>query len=97
VTFRSESGGNVEKVVIEIPDQLVEEFKLYQDRLREIILLGLLQLKVQEALMLYSRGVVSSARAAELAGLSTPDMVRQASAFVVQPRWSEEMVQEELA
>jgi predicted HTH domain antitoxin len=87
----------VEKVVIEIPDQLVEEFKLYEDRLREIILLGLLQLKVQEALMLYSRGVVSFARATELAGLSTPDMIRQARAFGVHPRWSEEMVQEELA
>jgi len=95
--FGCERGDNVEKVAIEIPDQLVEEFKLYEDRLREIILLGLLQLKVREALMLYNRGVVSFARAAELAGLSTPDMIRQARAFGVQPRWSEEMVQEELA
>jgi len=87
----------VEKVVIEIPDQLVQEFKLYQDRLREIILLGLLQLKVQEALLLYSRGLVSFARTAELAGLSRPEMIRQARAFGVQPRWSEQMIQEELA
>jgi predicted HTH domain antitoxin len=60
----------MEKVVIEIPDELVEEFKPYQDKLRELILLGLHQLKIQEALMLYSQGLVSFDRAAELAGLS---------------------------
>ena len=86
----------MEKMVIEIPDELVQEFELYQDRLREVILLGLLQLKVQEALLLYSRGLVSFARAAELAGLSRPEMIRQARAFDVQPRRSERMVQEEL-
>ena len=87
----------MEKMVIEIPDELVQEFKLYQDRLREVILLGLLQLKVQEAVLMYNRGLVSFARAAELAGLSRTEMIRQARAFGVQPPWSERMVQEELA
>lgn len=87
----------MEKLMIEIPTELAEEFKPYQDKLREVLLLGLLQLKVQEALLLYKRGLISFGRAAELAGLSRQEMIRQARAFGVQPRWSERMVQEELA
>jgi predicted HTH domain antitoxin len=86
-----------ERTVIEIPDALVQEFRPYQDRLREVFLLGLLQLRIQESILLYKRGLVSFARAAELAGLPIPEMIRQARAFGVQPRWSEQMVQEELA
>jgi len=86
----------MDKVMIEIPPELVEEFKPYQNRLREVFLLGLLQLKVQEALLLYRRGLISFGRAAELAGLSRQEMIRQARAFGVQPRWSEQMVQSEI-
>ncbi|MEK7788170.1 MAG: UPF0175 family protein [Chloroflexota bacterium] len=87
----------MEKVVIEIPDELVAEFKQYKDMLREVLILGLFQLKAQQALTLYSRGVVSLARAAELAGLSRQDMIRQARALGIQPRWSDSMAQTELA
>ncbi len=87
----------MEKVMIEIPEDLVQEFRLYQDRLREVILLGVLQLKVQEALLMYRRGLVSLERASELAGVSSQEMIRQARALGIQPRWSEQMVQEELA
>jgi predicted HTH domain antitoxin len=87
----------MEKIVIEIPEELVQEFKPYQDKLRELILLGLHQLKLQEALTLYGQGVVSFSRAAELAGLPRQEMSRQARAFGVRPRWSEQMVREELA
>ncbi len=87
----------MEKVVIEIPDELVAEFKQYKDILREVLILGLFQLKAQQALTLYSRGVVSIARAAELAGLSRQDMIRQARALGIQPRWSDSMVKAELA
>ena len=86
----------MEKIVVEIPDHLVQEFKQYQDKLREVILLGLTQLKIQESLLLYRRGLVSLSRAAELAGLTRQDMLRQARAFDVRPRWSEQMAQEEL-
>ena len=59
--------------------------------------MGLSQLKVQEALTLYARGIVSFARAAEIAGLSRPEITRQARALGFAPRWSEQMVMEELA
>ena len=86
----------MEGVTVKIPADIVQDFEPYQDRLREIILLGLTQLKVHEALLLYRRGIVSFGRAAEIAGLSTPEMIRQARAFGIEPRWSEKMVDEEL-
>jgi len=87
----------MQKVMVEIPDDLVEQFRPYQDRLKELMLLGLLQVRTQEALLMYRRGLVSFARAAELAGLSQSELIRQARAFGITPRWSEQMAREELA
>ena len=84
------------RVVVEIPDELLEEFKQHQDNLREVLLLGLQQLKTLEALTLYSRGVVSIGRATELAGVSRQELIRQARAAGISPRWSEQMALEEL-
>ena len=87
----------VKQVVIELTDELAREVGPYQGRLQELVLLGLSQLKAQEALTMYTRGVVSLARAAEIAGLSRPEMIRQARALGIRPHWSEQMVEEELA
>jgi predicted HTH domain antitoxin len=86
----------MKQVVIELSDDLARELGSYQSRLQELVLLGLSQIKAQEALVLYTRGIVSLARAAEIAGLSRSEMVRQARALGIQPRWSEQMVEEEL-
>jgi predicted HTH domain antitoxin len=87
----------MQQVIIELPEDLARQVGPYQGRLQELVLLGLSQLKAQEALTLYTRGIVSFARAAEIAGLSRPEMIRQARAFGIRPRWSEQMVEEELA
>ncbi len=87
----------MDKIEIELPHDLADEFERYRDRLREIIFLGVLQLRIQEALSLYSRGAVSFARAAEIAGISQQDLIRQARGYGIEPRWSEEVVQTELA
>lgn len=87
----------MQKISLEIPSTFSAELEPYKDRLAELLLLGLQQLKLQEALLLYSRGLVSFGRAAELTGLSEQEMSRHARAAGIQPRWSEEMVQEELA
>jgi hypothetical protein len=87
----------MKQVTIELSDDMARQVGPYQGRLEELMLLGLTQLKVQEALMLYTRGVVTFARAAGIAGLTLPEMVRQARAAGVSPRWSETMVAEELA
>jgi hypothetical protein len=85
------------KTVIEISDDKLAKLEPYKDRLGELLLLGLSQIKIQEALLLYQRGLVSFGRAAELAGLSEQEMIRQARAFGVVPRWSEKMAEEEAA
>jgi predicted HTH domain antitoxin len=87
----------MQQVIIELPEDLARQVGPYQGRLQELVLLGLSQLKAQEALTLYSRGIVSFARAAEIAELSRPEMIRQARAFGIRPRWSVQMVEEELA
>jgi len=87
----------VKQVVLELSDDLIRQVGPYQSRLQELVLLGLAQLKAQEALTLYTRGIVSFARATEIAGLPRPEMIRQARALGIYPRWSEQMVEEELA
>jgi len=85
------------KTTIEISDDKLAELEPYKDRLGELLLLGLSQVKIQEVLLLYQRGLVSFGRAAELAGLPQQEIVRQARAFGVFPRWSEKMAEEEAA
>lgn len=85
------------KTMVEIPDHKMAELEAYKDRLGDLLLLGLSQIKIQEALLLYKRGVISIGRAAELAGSTEQEMANQARAFGIQPRWNEAQVQEELA
>lgn len=79
------------KTVIEISDERLGDLEPYKDKLGELLLLGLSQIKIQESLLLYQRGLVSFGRAAELAGLPEQEMIRQARAFGVYPagprRW----------
>ncbi len=86
-----------EKIMVEIPRYLADTLEGRRDRLPEILQLGLRQLKIKEALLLYEQGVVSLARAAELAEIPLQEMIREARAKGVQPRWDENMVEEELA
>ena len=84
------------KATIEIPDERLVELDGYKDRLGELLLLGLAQIKVHEALYLYKRDLVSFGRASEIAGLPQQELMRQAMANGIQPRWSEKMVKGEL-
>ena len=92
-----EEGATMAKTIIDISDDKLAELEPYKDRLGELLLLGLSQIKIQEVLLLYQRGLLSFGRAAELAGLSEQEMIRQARAFGVVPRWSEKMAEEEAA
>jgi len=84
------------KAVIEIPDEKLPELEAYKDRLGEILLLGLSQLKMQEALLLYHRGIISIGRAAELCGVSEQEIIRHARISGISPQWSEIMLEDEL-
>ena len=85
------------KLQIEVPDDLADELQSYQGRMAELLLLGLQQVKIGEALMLYRRGLISFGRAVELAGVPRDELIRQARAAGVAPRWTEQTVREELA
>ncbi len=85
------------KTTIEIPDDRMAELDAYKNRLGEILLLGLSQVKIQEALLLYKRGLISIGRAAELSGLPESEMIHHAQANGIQPHWNDELVEEELA
>ena len=87
----------MQKFEIAVPDEAVAELQAYQDRMTELLLLGLQQVKIREALLLCSRGPVSVARAAELAGVSREEIIRQAPAGGITPHWSAEMASQELA
>lgn len=85
------------KLEIELTDDLAEQLRPYQDRVREILVLGLQQMRMGQALLRYEQGVVSFARASELAGVPEDALIRHARSAGIEPRWSEAMVSEELA
>ena len=85
------------KTMLEIPDEQYAELNKYKDKLSELLLLGLSQMKIEEALVFYQRGLVSFARGSELAGISQTDMMKQAMARGIEPLWSDKMIEEELA
>ena len=85
------------KTTVDIPDERLAELEEYKDKLGELLLLGLSQVKIQEALLRYKRGLVSLGGAVELAGLTKQDMIRQARAADIEPAWSVSQVEEELA
>ncbi len=87
----------MEKLEIDVPDELAGELKPYQSRLQDVLILGLRRVKIDEALTLYDRGLVSFGRAVEMAGIQRDELVREARAAGVRPRWTEETLREELA
>lgn len=81
---------------VEVPDQLLPDLEAYKDRMGELLMLGLSQIKIQEALLIYQRGLVSLGRAAELARVSEREMIHQARAAGMSPTFNEEILSEEL-
>jgi hypothetical protein len=65
--------------------------------LNELLLLGLSQVRIHEALLMYQRGAASMRRAAELAGVPEEVLIRHARAAGVEPICTEEMIAEDLA
>ena len=52
------------KIIVEIPEARLPELPACQTKLGELLLLGLSEMKIQESLLLYQRGLISFARAA---------------------------------
>jgi len=84
-------------IVIQIPRQWLKGIPEEQVTLQQIFRLGLYQYKVERALSLYQAGVGSLGYIAEQLGLSKRDLIREARMRGIEPDFSEETVQEELA
>jgi predicted HTH domain antitoxin len=95
---RGKEGGGMEKVVtVEIPEQWLQDLDWHEGAvMQEIIQLGTYQLKVRRALEMYQAGIGSLGYAAEKAGLSKRDLIREARARGIEPPFEEQTVREEL-
>ncbi len=86
-----------ENITVQIPRNWVEGFPQEELTLQQIFLLGLKQYKIERALQFYRDGVGSLGYIAERVGLDKRDLMREARLRDMEPEFSEETVQEELA
>jgi len=84
-------------IALHIPRQWLEGVSEEPVTLQHIFRLGLYRYKVEQALALYRDGVGSLGYVAEQLGLSKRDLIREARMRGIEPDFSEETVQEELA
>jgi predicted HTH domain antitoxin len=87
---------SVKRMTIEIPDDLADKIRPYEKNLQELIVIGLTQLRIQEALALFKRGNISLWKAARLADIPLREMIMHASAQGLKPQIDEQMKEEEL-
>ncbi len=82
---------------VEIPDQNLDELWPYKEKWGELLLYGLKHTKIDDALNLYEKGLISFGRCSELAGLTQSELIHQARSRGIAPKWSDTMLHEELA
>jgi len=83
-------------LILELPDQLVEQMPKSSKEQQEVILLGLRQLRVKRALERYRRGECTLAYAAQEAGISLREMIPLAYAYGLKPHVDSDLLEGEL-
>jgi len=86
----------MEQLVVEVPDHLVKELEAYRGNLGEILALGLRQIKMQQALVLFGEAGVSLWKAARMAGVSLREMTEYAVSRGLRATCDEKTLEEEL-
>lgn len=82
---------------LEISEDLLKDFDIKDSsQLKEIIEMGIKQMKIEKALHLFKEEKISIAKAAEVAGISLREMMLQASARGIKPMYDQQMVEEEM-
>ncbi len=85
------------KVEIEVPDELAAQLKNCDARfVRQLITLGLRELRLEEAVAMLRDAGASLAFAAEYAGVTRTEMAAFCRLRGLQPRWDDQMLREEL-
>jgi predicted HTH domain antitoxin len=87
----------MDKITIQVPDELSRDLEPYRDQLDEVLRIGLRELKMAQSLGIYRKGGLSLWKAARLAGVSRREMAQYAVAQGLQPPYDEEMIKEEIA
>lgn len=79
------------KMAVELPK---EAEGLSEEEVQQALLVGFREMRIEKALVLLRRGGVSVWKAAEVAGLSLREMIEEARKRGVEPRVTDEMVEE---
>ena len=84
-------------ITIAIPDDLSAQLEPYRDQLDNVLRVGLREIKMAQALVLYKQGDLSLWKTARLAGVSLREMIQYAVAQGVRAVADDETLREELA
>jgi predicted HTH domain antitoxin len=87
----------MEKLVIDVPEDLLQELQPYQDHVVDLLRLGLREMKMEQTLALFKKGDISLWKAARMAGVSLREMTQCAVAHGLRATCDEETLAEELA
>ena len=86
----------VRTLIIELPLELAVQMPEKQAERQQVIVLGLIQLRIKKALEEYRQGDCSLAYAAKQAGVSLWEMIPFAYAYGLSPRIDPDLLKEEL-
>ncbi|KYK31456.1 MAG: hypothetical protein AYK19_03675 [Theionarchaea archaeon DG-70-1] len=83
-------------VKLEISEDLLKDLDIKASNLKEILEMGIKQMKIEKALQSFKERKISLAKAAELADIPLSEMMLQASARGIKPIYDQEMIDEEI-
>jgi len=90
----------MEFVNIKVPDNVIKDIKdmeEYETDIERIVETGIHQIKIERALSRFKHGDISIWNAAKIAGVPLREMIVQASAHGIKPKYDEKMIEEETA
>ena len=83
-------------IQLDVPEELLHKYHLSEpSQVENMLRIGLQQLRIEEALRMYQRGVITLWKAATMAEVPLREMILQASARGYEPPVDEEMLAEE--
>lgn len=84
-------------VKLEISEDVLKDLDIEDSSsLKEILEMGIKQMKIEKALQSFKERKISLARAAALADIPLCEMMLQASARGIKPAYDQEMIEEEI-
>lgn len=83
-------------LILQLPDQLIEQMPKSSEEQQEVILLGLQQMRAKRALERYRRGECTLAYAAQEAGITLREMIPLAYAHGLKPHVDPDLLEGEL-